>query len=207
MNNDYNPILIYGRRIKDFHNGRGLLCGACGHVYSPREAEDLLRNCNLWLDNIRQIEVHGGPLHCVFCACKYDFVYFSDLAEMCYIVPTSLFKKRYVTKYGELILAKEGDAEFIPSWDLSKREHMTYIDSVAYALYAEGVKHCDLKVLIDFDDFALYDNGTIIEGDLMEDIRKMSPQNFAFHAGLFYGITHAMREMEGDKFFEIGAER
>lgn len=195
------PVLICKSSHKNFRNDGELICGVCGYEYHMSEAEELLRYCELWPDSTGAFEVHSRPICCIQCACKYDFVYFSDMAELCCIVPTSLFKNRYITKYGELVLTKEGDlAEFIPSLDPSRRIKMAYTDSIAYMLYSSGIKADKLKMLIDRYECILYNGGTIIDASLYEDINRVSGNAFCHYANQFDKIVTAMDEMKKGDF-------
>lgn len=60
MNNEYNPILICSGSYKDFRADGELICGACGYVFSPYEAEALFKNCKPQLNSTGQIEVHSN---------------------------------------------------------------------------------------------------------------------------------------------------
>lgn len=132
-----NPILICIGSHKDFHDDGELFCGGCGYQYSSDEAEAMFKDVKIKVADTCGMEVHTKPLRCIRCCREYKSVYFSELGEVSKIVPPSLFKNRYVTKYGELFLPKKFEAPlFIPSWDVNKQRRMSYADAIAYMLYS-----------------------------------------------------------------------
>jgi len=208
MSREYKPILICNGNEKHLREDGELTCGGCGYIFDSRSTLHFFNNIEINADcRGCRIHVSSTPLYCENCGQEFEKIHFSELGETLFIVPLSMFKKRYVTKYGELILLKEGDyAEFIPSWDPEKRRPMVYIDAVAYMLYATGIKYQDFRVLLSIDDFAFYNDGTIIGGELMEDIHKLAPRDFNICARLFTDIALVIREMEKDEFFTMGVD-
>lgn len=204
MNNEYNPILICNGNEHDLKNHGELICGGCGYVFSSNEAEELFKNVDFrpGYGGSGANMYSSAPLCCRHCFQKFEKIYLSERHETFYINPSSVFKKRYMTTYGELILPREGDyAEFIPSWDPSKRRKMAYIDSIAYMLYSSGIKSDDLKMLIDRDGCALYNDGTSLDGLLYRDINYVSRCTFRRYASQFDKLLTAMDEMEHGEFF------
>lgn len=204
MNNEYKPVLIYNGNEHDLKNHGELICGGCGYVFSSNEAEELFKNvefkpgCRGFGGDLYS----SAPLCCIQCFQEFEKIYLSERHETFYIYPSSVFKKRYVTQYGELILPREGDyAEFIPSWDPSKRRKMAYIDSIAYMLYSSGIKSDDLKMLIDRDGCALYNDGTSLDGLLYRDINYVSRCTFRQYASQFDKMLTTMDKMENGEFF------
>lgn len=203
MNNEYKPILICNGNEHDLKNHGELICGGCGYVFSSNEAEELFKNVEFKpgyggsVDNIYS----SAPLCCIQCFQEFEKIYLSERHETFYIYPTSVFKKRYITNYGELILPEEYSyAEFIPSWDPSKRRKMAYIDSIAYMLYSSNIKSYDLKMLIDYDGCALYNDGTILDGLIYRDIMYVSRLSFRQYASQFDVLLDTMRNMEKGDF-------
>lgn len=92
------------------------------------------------------------------------------------------------------------DAEFIPSWDPAKRRKMAYIDSIAYMLYSSNIKSHDLKMLIDYDGCALYNDGTSLDGLIYRDIMHVSKLSFRQYASQFDVLLDTMRDMEKGDF-------
>lgn len=205
-NKNDNPILICIGSYKDFYGDSELFCGGCGYQYSPDEAEDMFKEVKLKIANTGGIEVHAKPLHCVQCCRRYESVYFDELGEVSKIVPLSLFKNRYVTHYGELILPEEhGYAELVPYLDPSRRIKMAYTDSIAYMLYSSGIRADKLKMLIDRYECILYNGGTIIDASLYEDINRVPRNAICHYANQFDKIVTAMDEMKnGDFVFMSG---
>lgn len=78
---------------------------------------------------------------------------------------------------------------------------MAYIDSIAYMLYSSGIKSDDLKMLIDRDGCALYNDGTSLDGLLYRDINYVSRCTFRRYASQFDKLLTAMDEMEHGEFF------
>lgn len=97
-------------------------------------------------------------------------------------------------------------AEFIPSWDPSKRRKMAYIDSIAYMLYSSNIKSYELKMLIDYDGCALYNDGTSLDGLIYRDIMCVSRLSFRQYASQFDVLLDTMRNMEKDGFFLMGVD-
>lgn len=205
MNNKYNPILICTGSYKDFRGDGELICGACGYVFSPYEAEDLFKDCKLHINNHGRIEVHGRPMRCVRCARKYESVYFNDLADVCDIVPASLFKNRYITKYGELILPEKLKAPLlIPAWDSIEPCQMAYIDAIAYMLYSVGYTADILSLQITPKYWDLCFRGTRISSDIHAVVCRIAEEDLRCPIDEFYKILESMREMENDNFFPVG---
>lgn len=201
------PVLICSGSHKDFRNGVGLICGGCGHEYSPHEAKALLRCCELWPDSTGDFEVHSRSMSCVHCACTYGFVYFGDRAEMCYIIPTSMFKNRYITKYGELILPEKLKAPLlIPAWDFNEQRHMAYLDAVAYMLYSVGYTADILSHQISPRYWDLCFRGTRISSDIHAVVCRIAEEDLRCPIDEFYKILESIREMEDDHFFSVGGE-
>jgi hypothetical protein len=143
----------------------------------------------------------SAPLCCRHCFQEFEKIYLSEHREVLYINPPSVFKKRYITRYGELILPEEhSDAEFIPALDPAKRIKTTYIESFAYMLYSSGIKADKLKMLIDRYECILYDGGTIIDALLYEDMNHVSRNTFRNYMKRFDKILAAMLEMEKGDF-------
>lgn len=204
-----NPILICIGSHKDFHNDGKLFCGGCGHQYSPDEAEAMLKDVKLKAADTCGMEVHTKPLRCIRCCRRYESVYFSELGEVSKIVPLSLFKKRYVTKYGELILLKKFEAPlFIPSWDVNEQRRMSYTDAIAYMLYSSlcplGYRADDLTFQVTPKDWELYAIVTHISQDLHDDICSISEESLRCRLNEFDKILASMHDMENDRFFSIG---
>lgn len=207
MNNEYKPILICNGNEHDLKNHGELICGGCGYVFSSNEAEELFKN-------VEFKPGYGGsgadlyssaPLCCVQCFQEFEKIYLSERHETLYINPPSVFNKRYITRYGELILPEEhSDAEFIPSWDPSKRVKMAYVDTFAYMLYSSAIKADNLAVFINRYKCIVYDGGTSIDTLLNEDINLVSANVFRHYAKRFDEIIAAMDDMENDEFFLIG---
>lgn len=208
MSNEYNPILICNGNEHDLKNGGELICGGCGYVFDSNEAEDLFKNVEFKPGyGGGGSRVYSTPMYCDNCFCEFKKIYFSERHELLHIMPLSNFKRRYMTKYGELVLPNFNDhAEFIPSWDPSKRRIMAYIDSIAYMLYSSDIKSDNLKMLIDRDGCELYDDGTAIMGDLYRDIIWVSRYPFRHYAKQFDDLLHTMSEMENDNFFAMGVD-
>lgn len=209
MNNEYKPILICNGNEHDLKNHGELICGGCGYVFDSNEAEELFKNVEFKPGH----KGFGGyiysstPLCCIQCFQEFEKIYLSEHHETFYIYPSSVFKKRYITAYGELILPEEHSyAEFIPSWDPSKRRKMAYIDSIAYMLYSSNIKSYELKMLIDYDGCALYNDGTSLDGLIYRDIMCVSRLSFRQYASQFDVLLDTMRNMEKDGFFLMGVD-
>lgn len=208
MNNEYNPILICNGNEHNLKNGGELICGGCGYVFDSNEAEELFKNVEFKPGyGGGGGRVYSTPMYCEECFCEFKKIYFSERREILDILPLSMFKRRYITEYGELVLPKINDyAEFIPALDPSKRRNMAYIDSIAYMLYSSNIKSDDLKMLIDHDGCALYTDGTAISGDLYRDIICVSRYAFRYYAKQFDDLLDTMLDMENDNFFSVGGE-
>ena len=209
MNNEYKPILICNGNEHDLKNHGELICGGCGYVFSTNEAEELFKNVEFKPD-------YGGswtniysstPLCCIQCFQEFEKIYLSERHETFYIDPSSVFKKRYITNYGELILPEEYSyAVFIPSLDPSKRRKMAYIDSIAYMLHSSGIRANKLKILIDCYGCTLYNGGIIIDSSLYEDINRVSRNTFYSYAKQFDDLLDTMHDMEKGGFFSMGGD-
>lgn len=204
-----NPILICIGSHKDFHDDGELFCGGCGYQYSPDEAEAMFKDVKIKVANTCGMEVHTKPLCCIKCCRQYKSVYFSELGEVSKIVPLNLFKKRYVTKYGEMILPeKHKPPLFIPSRDSNKQHRMTYDDSIAYMLYSRlcplGYMSSDVTLHVGSGHWELYCADAPVSPYLREDIRNISDESFSWHLGEFNRILEIMRDMESGIFFSIG---
>lgn len=204
MNNEYKPVLICNGNEHDLKNHGELICGGCGYVFDSNEAEELLKNVEFKPGH----RGFGGdiysstPLCCIQCFREFEKVYLSERRDTFYIYPSSVFKKCYITNYGELVLPEEYSyAEFIPSWDPSKRRKMAYIPSIAYMLYSSNIKSYDLKMLIDYDGCALYNDGTSLDGLIYRDIMYVSRLSFRQYASQFDKMLTTMVEMENGEFF------
>lgn len=208
--NEYdNPILICIGSHKDFHDDGELFCGGCGYQYSSDEAEAMFKDVKIKVADTCGMEVHTKPLSCIRCRRRYESVYFSELGEVSKIVPLSLFKKRYITKYGELILLEKYEAPlFIPSWDSSKQRRMSYDDAIAYMLYSSlcplGYMSSDMALYVRSDFWEIYCIGAPVSPYLYEDICNISRESFRCHLGDFDRILEIMHDMENDRFFSIG---
>ena len=203
MSNEYKPVLICSGDEKHLREDGYLICGGCGYIFDSRSTEYFFSNIEIKPDcRDGVVKVHSAPLYCEHCGQEFEKVHFSELGETLFVVPRSKFKKRYVTSYGELILPNEhSDAEFVPSWDPSKRRKMAYIDSIAYMLHSSGIKSDDLQMLIDHDGCALYNDGTSLDGLIYRDIVYVSRQTFRQYASQFDILLDTMRDMENDHFF------
>lgn len=203
MNNEYKPVLICNGNEHDLKNHGELICGGCGYVFDSNEAEELFKNVEFkpGYGGFGSVLYSSAPLCCVQCFREFEKIYLSERHETFYINPSSVFKKRYITNYGELILPEEySDAEFIPSWDPSKRRKMAYIDSIAYMLHSSNIKSYDLKMLIDDDGCALYNDGTILDGLIYRDITYVTRLSFRQYASQFDVLLDTMRNMEKGDF-------
>lgn len=203
MNNDYKPILICNGNEHDLKNHGELICGGCGYVFSSNEAEELFKNVEFkpGYGGFRSVLYSSAPLCCVQCFREFEKIYLSERHETFYINPSSVFKKRYITKNGELILSGEhSEAEFIPSFDPSRRIRMAYTESIAYMLYSSGIKAEKLKMLIDRYECILYNGGTIIDASLYEDINRVPRNAICHYANQFDKIVTDMDEMEKGDF-------
>lgn len=203
MNNEYKPILICNGNEHDLKNHGELICGGCGYVFDSNEAEELFKSVEFKHDH----RGFGGyiysskPLCCIQCFQEFEKIYLSEHHETFYIYPSSVFKKRYITKNGELILPEEHSyAELVPSLDPSRRIKMAYTDSIAYMLYSSGIKADKLKMLIDRYECILYNGGTIIDASLYEDINRVSRNAICHYANQFDKIVTDMDEMEKGDF-------
>lgn len=200
-----NPILICIGSHKDFHDDGELFCGGCGYQYSSDEAEAMFKDVKIKVADTCGMEVHTKPLRCIRCCREYKSVYFSELGEVSKIVPPSLFKNRYVTKYGELFLPKKFEAPlFIPSWDVNKQRRMSYADAIAYMLYSLGCKANNMSLRVGQNYWELYFLGSWISSGLHEDICNISEESLRCHLGEFDKILASMHDMENDHFFSIG---
>lgn len=203
MNNEYKPILICNGNEHDLKNHGELICGGCGYVFSSNEAEELFKNVEFkpGYGGFWSVLYSSAPLCCVQCFREFEKIYLSERHETFYINPSSVFKKRYITRYGELILPEEhSDAEFIPALDPAKRIKTTYIESFAYMLYSSGIKADKLKMLINRYECILYNGGTIIDALLYEDMNRVSRNTFRNYMKRFDKILAAMLEMEKGDF-------
>lgn len=198
-----NPILICNGNEHDLKNHGELICGGCGYVFSSNEAEELFKNVEFkpGYGGSGAVLYSSTPLCCRHCFQEFEKIYLSERRDTFYIYPTSVFKKRYITKYGELILPEEHSmAELIPALDPSKRIKMAYTDSIAYMLYSSGIKADKLKMLIDRYECILYNGGTIIDASLYEDINRVSRNVICHYANHFDKIVTAMDEMKKGDF-------
>ena len=213
MNHDYNPILICNGNEYDLKNGGELICGGCGYVFDSNEAEELFKNVE-FKPGRREFggDVYSStPLCCRQCFREFKQIYFSERRATHYVYHRLYFKKRYITKYGELILEKDSHfAEFIPFWDPSKRHKMSHVDAIAYMLYsylsplgylAENV---ELHVgTISYWELCVLDE--CIASDLHGDISSLVRGCLrTFLLKNFDKIIVSMREMENDRFFSVG---
>lgn len=207
MNNEYKPVLICNGNEHDLKNHGELICGGCGYVFDSNESAELFKNVEFKPGHKGFV---GGiysptPLCCRHCFQEFEKIYLCERRDAFYICPSSVFKKRYITKYGELILPeKHSKAEFIPAWDPSKRIMLAYTDSVAYMLYSSGIKADYLKLLIDRYECRIYYKGTIIDASLYEDIDRVPRNAICYYANQFDKILTTMDEMETEKFFANG---
>lgn len=204
-----NPILICIGSHKDFHDDGELFCGGCGYQYSPDEAEAMFKDVKIKVADTCGMEVHTKPLRCIRCCRRYESVYFSELGEVSRIIPLSLFKNRYATKYGELILLKKFEAPlFIPSWDFSKQRRMSYADAIAYMLYSSlaplGYTSSDAELRVRSEYWELFFIGAPISPYLHNDICSISKKPLYRRLDEFNNIMESMRDMEHDRFFSIG---
>lgn len=206
-----NPILICIGSHKDFHDDGELFCGGCGYQYSPDEAEAMFKDVKIKVADTCGMEVHTKPLRCIRCCRQYESVYFSELGEVSKIVPFSLFKNRYVTKYGELTLPSKCEAPlFIPSCDFSKQRRMSYDDAIAYMLYSYpcrfGYKADNVQLRIGAIAYwELYVLGACIAPDLHEDLSSLMRGSMRrYLLDNFDRILTSMRRMEQGSFFSIG---
>lgn len=204
-----NPILICIGSHKNFHDDGELFCGGCGYQYSPDEAEDMFKDVKIKVADTCGMEVHTKPLRCIRCCRRYESVYFSELGEVSKIVPLNLFKIRYVTKYGELILPEKHKLPlFIPSRNSSKQHRMSYDDTIAYMLYSLiyplGYTSSDMTLHVGSDYYEMYCAGALVSHFLREDIRNISDESFSWHLGEFNRILEIMRDMESSIFFSAG---
>ena len=153
MNNEYNPILICNGNEHDLKNHGELICGGCGYVFSSNEAEELFKNVEFrpsYKGAFGGDIYSSAPLCCIQCFQEFEKIYLSERRETFYINQSSVFKKRYMTKYGEFILPGEhNDVFFIPSWDPSKRMKMTYAETVAHILDSSDIKAEQFDKILD----------------------------------------------------------
>lgn len=204
-----NPILICIGSHKDFHNDGKLFCGGCGHQYSPDEAEAMLKDIKIKVVNACGSEVHTRPLHCIKCCRQYKSVYFNWFSEISKIVQDNLFKRRYVTKHGELILVDKYELPlFIPNRDFDKQRRMSYDEAIAYMLYSSlyplGYTSSDMALYVGSDYCEMYCVGAPVNPNFYEDITNISKESFRCHLGEFDRILEIMRDMESSIFFSIG---
>lgn len=230
MNNEYKPILICNGNEHDLKNHGELICGGCGYVFDSNEAEGLFKNVEFkpGYGGFGAVLYSSAPLCCVRCFQEFEKIYLSERHETFYINPSSVFKKRYITNYGELILPKEySDAEFIPALDPAKRIKTTYIESlfipnrdfdkqrrmsydeaIAYMLYSSlyplGYTSSDMALYVGSDYCEMYCVGAPVNPYLYEDITNISKESFRCHLGEFDRILEIMRDMESSIFFSIG---
>lgn len=203
-----NPVLICIGSHKDFHDDGELFCGGCGYQYSPDEAEDMFKDVKIKVADTCGMEVHTKPLRCIRCCRRYESVYFSELGEVSKIFPFSLFKNRYVTKYGELTLPSKYEAPlFIPSWDFSKQRRMSYDDAIAYMLYSSlgplGYRSYEVTLQVTPKNWELYAVTTRISQDLHDDICSISEESLRCRLNEYDEILESMHNMENDRFFSI----
>lgn len=204
-----NPILICIGSHKDFHDDGELFCGGCGYQYSSDEAEAMFKDVKIKVADTCGMEVHTKPLRCIRCCRRYESVYFSELGEVSKIVPINLFKKRYVTKRGELILLEKRELPlFIPSREFVKQHRMSYDDAIAYMLYSLiyplGYTSSDVTLHVGSDYCEMYCAGALVSHFLCEDIANISRESFRCHLGEFDRILEIMRDMESGIFFSAG---
>lgn len=204
-----NPILICIGSHKDFHDDGELFCGGCGYQYSSDEAEAMFKDVKIKVADTCGMEVHTKPLRCIRCCREYKSVYFSELGEVSRIIPLSLFKNRYATKYGELILLKKFEAPlFIPSWDFNKQRHMSFADAIAYMLYSSlcplGYTSSDATLYVRSEFWELYFIGAPISPYLHNDICSISKKSLRCWLNDFDKILTSMHDMENDRFFSTG---
>lgn len=206
MSNEYKPVLICNGDEKHLREDGYLICGGCGYMFDSRSTEYFFSNIEIKPDcRTGVVKVQSAPLYCEHCGQEFEKVHFSELGETLFVVPRSKFKKRYVTSYGELILPNEhSDAEFVPSWDPSKRRKMAYIDSIAYMLYSLGCKANNMSLRVGQNYWGLYFLGSWISSGLHEDICNISEESLRCHLGEFDKILASMHDMENDQFFSIG---
>lgn len=198
MSNEYKPLLICTGKDR-------LICGECGYVFASYEAESLLDDAKIYLNNKRQAEVHSKPLRCIRCECLYKAMYFDGADGVSDIVMHNRFKDRYKTKNGKLILPEMFKTPlFIPSWDFDKARQMTYADSVAYMLHSKGYKAVDMTLVVSKDDLEMCLRNERILPDLYEDISNISVLPLRRHINEFHDIWTSMRDMEDDCFFRVG---
>lgn len=216
MNNEYKPILICNGNEHDLKNGGELICGGCGYVFDSNEAEDLFKNVE-FKPGRREFggDVYSTtPLCCRQCFQEYKQIYFSKRRETHYVYPSSIFKNSYITKYGELVLEKDSYfAEFIPSWDPSKRHKMPHYDAIAYMLYSYL---CPLGYSAEIVElhagaisyWELYVLDECIAADLHKDLSSlMHESQREYLLGNYDKIIASMREMENDQFFLVGGNK
>lgn len=210
MNNEYKPILICNGNEKHLREDGELICGGCGYIFDSRSTEHFFNNIEIKPDcRTGVVKVYSARLCCERCGREFEKVHFSEIGKTLFIdsaiASASNFKKRYITKYGELILPKKHNkAQFIPSWDQSKKIKMSYIESVAYMLYSSDIKADDLKMLIDRHGCMLYNNGTSIDNLLYCDIDSVSIKKFSECVEHFDTILSTMFSMENEEFFANG---
>lgn len=208
MNNEYKPVLICNGNEKHLREDGELICGGCGYVFGSRSIEHFFSNIEIKPDcRTGVVKVYSARLCCERCGREFEKVHFSEIGKTMFIASASIFKKRYITKYGELILPEEySEAEFIPSCDPSRRIQMAYTDSIAYMLYSSGIKADKLKMLIDYYGCMLYDGGTSIDASLYEDINRVSSDAFYHYTKQFDVLLDTMQNMEKGGFFLIGGD-
>lgn len=109
MNNEYKPVLICNGNEHDLKNHGELICGGCGYVFDSNEAEELFKNVEFKPGHrgFGEDIYSSTPLCCRHCFQEFEKIYLSERRDTFYIYPTSVFKKRYITEYGELILPEE----------------------------------------------------------------------------------------------------
>lgn len=211
MNNEYKPVLICNGDEKHLREDGELTCGGCGYIFDSKSTEYFFNSIEIKPDCISgETKVYSAPLCCERCGREFEKVHFSELGKTMFIdsaiASASIFKKRYITKYGELILPKKHNkAQFIPSWDRSERIKLSYMESVAYMLYSSDIKADNLKMLIDRHGCMLYDDGTSIDSLLYWDIDSVSRKNFSECVEQFSNILSTVFSMENDEFFANGA--
>lgn len=202
MSKGYKPVLICNGNEKHLREDGELICGGCGYTFDSSSIEHFFSNIEIKPDcRTGVVKVYSTPLCCEHCGREFEKIHFSELGETLFVVPISKFKKRYITRYGELILPEEhSDAEFIPALDPAKRIKSTYIESFAYMLYSSGIKADKLKMLINRYECILYNGETIIDTLLYEDMNLVSRNTFRNYMKRFDKILAAMLEMEKGDF-------
>ena len=214
MSNEYNPILICNGNEHDLKNHGELICGGCGYVFDSNEAEELFKNVE-FKPGRREFggDVYSStPLCCRQCFREFKEIYFSERRETHYVNPSSVFKNRYITKYGELILENDSYfAEFVPSWDPSKRHKMPHDDAIAYMLYSYlcplGYRAGNLSLRVGSEYWELYVGRACITPNLHEDLYNLKHGSVReYLLSNFDKILENAREMENGCFFSVGVD-